>query len=307
VTADTRMKADPAEALAAYGRVAVDEPLARHTSYRIGGPADFLVTPATTRQVPGLLATCRSLGLPVTVLGNGTNTLVRDGGLTGVVVRLSACTAVTGLGVDGLVAEAGVSFPRLAREAARRGLAGLAFAIGIPGTVGGAVRMNAGAHGAELADVLECVDVATYDGDVITLTADRMGLSYRASRLPDGIVLTAVFNLTPGDPAEIKAEMDRHLDRRGQTQPILTPNAGSVFKNPPGTYAARLIEEAGCKEMAEGDAMVSPRHANFIVNQGKATARDVLALVDRVRERVRAHAGVVLEMEIKVIGREETP
>jgi UDP-N-acetylmuramate dehydrogenase len=307
VTADTRMKADPAEALAAYGRVAVDEPLARHTSYRIGGPADFLVTPATTRQVPGLLATCRDLGLPVTVLGNGTNTLVRDGGIEGVVVRLSACTAVTGLGADGLVAEAGVSFPRLAREAARRGLAGLAFAIGIPGTVGGAVRMNAGAHGAELADVLECVDVATYDGDVITLPVDRMGLSYRASRLPDGIVLTAVFNLTPGDPAEIKAEMDRHLDRRGQTQPILTPNAGSVFKNPPGTYAARLIEEAGCKEMAVGDAMVSPRHANFIVNQGKATARDVLALVDRVRERVRAHAGVVLEMEIKVIGREAAP
>jgi UDP-N-acetylmuramate dehydrogenase len=299
-------RTDAAQVLAAYGKVAADEPMSRHTSFRIGGPADYLVTPAATRSVPGLLAACRTLGLPVTVLGNGTNTLIRDGGIAGVVLRLSACNAVTPLGTDALVAEAGVPFPRLAREAARRGLQGLAFAIGIPGTVGGAVRMNAGAHGAQLADVLECVDIATLAGDVITLPASRLGLAYRTSALPEGVVLTAVFNLESGDPAEIKAEMDRHLDRRGQTQPVLVPNAGSVFKNPPGDFAARLIEAAGCKEWSEGDAQVSGRHANFIVNHGKATAADVLALAERVRERVREHAGVTLEMELKVIGREAT-
>jgi UDP-N-acetylmuramate dehydrogenase len=298
------LRADAADVLAAYGRVQPNEPMAKHTSFRIGGPADFLVTPAATRSVPGLLATCRTLGLPVTVLGNGTNTLVRDGGIAGVVVRLSACTAITPLGADALVAEAGVPFPRLAREAARRSLKGLAFAIGIPGTVGGAVRMNAGAHGAQLADVLECVDIATLAGDVVTLPAGRLGFGYRNSALPEGIVLTAVFNLEPGDPAEIKAEMDAHLDRRGQTQPILVPNAGSVFKNPPGDFAARLIEAAGCKEWRQGDAEVSARHANFIVNHGKARAADVIALMARVKARVLEHAGVALEPELKVIGRE---
>jgi UDP-N-acetylmuramate dehydrogenase len=299
------LRADAADVLSAYGKVQVNEPLARHTSFRIGGPADFLITPSVTRAVPSLLATCRTMGLPVTVLGNGTNTLVRDGGIAGVVIRLSACTAITPLGQDALVAEAGVPFPRLAREAAKRGLKGLAFAIGIPGTVGGAVRMNAGAHGGQLADVLECVDIATLAGDVITLPVGRLGLEYRSSRLPEGIVLTAVFDLEPGDPAELKAEMDAYLDRRGRTQPMLVPNAGSVFKNPPGDHAARLIEAAGCKEWRQGDAEVSARHANFIVNLGKATAADVIALMERVRARVREHAGVELEPELKVIGREK--
>jgi len=299
-----RDKADVAEALSAFGKVQVDEPLSRHTSYRIGGPADFLVTPAGARYVPGLLARCQDFALPVTVLGNGTNILVRDGGIAGVVLRLSSCTAITPLGTDGLVAEAGVSFPRLARESARRGLKGLAFAIGIPGTVGGAVRMNAGAHGGELAQVLECVDIATLAGDVLTLPADRLGLGYRASALPAGVVLSAVFSLAPGDPVALKAEMDEYLDRRGRTQPILTPNAGSVFKNPPGDFAARLIEEAGCKGLSHGDAAVSERHANFIVNQGGASAADVLAVVEQVQAKVFAYAGVELELELKVIGRE---
>jgi UDP-N-acetylmuramate dehydrogenase len=299
-----RAKEDVAEALSAFGKVQVDEPLSRHTSYRIGGPADFLVTPAGARYVPGLLARCQDFALPVTVLGNGTNVLVRDGGIAGVVVRLSACTAITPLGNDGLVAEAGVSFPRLAREAARRGLKGLSFAIGIPGTVGGAVRMNAGAHGGELAQVLECVDIATLAGDVLTLPSDRLGLGYRNSSLPAGIVLSAVFALAPGDPVVLKAEMDEYLDRRGRTQPILTPNAGSVFKNPPDDFAARLIEEAGGKGIAHGDAAVSERHANFIVNHGHARAADVLAVVADVQSKVRERFGVALELELKVIGRE---
>ncbi len=300
---NARSEADVSEALSVFGRVAVNEGLSRHTSFRIGGPADYLVAPTSTRSVPGLLACAHSLGLPVTILGNGTNTLVLDGGVEGVVVRLSSCTAITAIGEDTLVAESGVPFPRLARDAARRGLTGLEFAAGIPGTVGGAVRMNAGAHGAQIADIIECVDLVTMTGEVLTLPVDRMGLGYRSSGMPEGILLSAVFCLKEGDPAEISTITQRNLDRRGQTQPILTPNAGSFFKNPPGDYAARLIDEAGCKGWAEGDATVSDMHANFIVNMGSATAEAVLRLANRVQARVAEKFGIDLEMEVKTIGK----
>ncbi|MDH4229882.1 MAG: UDP-N-acetylmuramate dehydrogenase [Nitrospirota bacterium] len=293
-----------ADALAVFGEVKEREPMARHTSLRIGGPADYLVTPRSVRTVPGLLACARALGTPVTVVGNGTNLLVRDGGIEGVVIRLARCTAINPIGPDTLVAESGVPFPRLVRDAARRGLTGLEFAAGIPGTVGGAVRMNAGAHGGQLSDSLECVDMVTMDGDLITLPVERLGLGYRTSALPDGIVLSAVFSLRAGDEQEIRRVTEENLAYRERTQPILTPNAGSFFKNPPGDYAARLIEAAGCKEWEQGDAVVSGRHANFIVNVGKARASDVMILVERVRQRVQEHAGVTLEMEVKVIGRD---
>jgi len=195
-----------------------------------------------------------------------------------------------------------VPFPRLAREASRQGLSGLAFAAGIPGTVGGAVTMNAGAHGANLSGILECVDLATMAGDVLTLPAERLGLAYRSSSLPEGVVLNAVFQLTPGDRERILRETQRNMDRRGQTQPILTPNAGSFFKNPPGDFAARMIEEAGCKGWEEGDAEVSSLHANFIVNHGRASAQQVLILAERVQEQVAKVFGVVLEREVKKVG-----
>jgi len=299
---EKRIHDDVIDALAVFGRVQANESLARHTSLRIGGPADYLVTPASARTVPGLLSAARALGLPITVLGNGTNTLVLDGGIRGVVIRLSACARITLLGDDTLVAEGGVPFPRLAREAMRCSLSGLEFAAGIPGTVGGAVTMNAGAHGTSLGDVLECIDMATFSGDVLTLPADRLGLAYRKSSLPEGVVLTAVFSLKPGDPAQIAERTEANLDRRNLTQPILTPNAGSFFKNPPGDYAARLIEAAGCKGWEEGDAAISEKHANFLVNHGRASAAQVLALADRVREEVARRFDVTLEMEVKPIG-----
>jgi len=291
-----------AEALAIFGKVLIDEPMNRHTSFRVGGSADYLVVPTSTRQVPGLMTSARNLGLPVTVMGNGTNTLVLDGGIRGVVIRLSACSAITRLGADSLVAEGGVPFPRLAREASRLGLSGLEFAAGIPGTVGGAVRMNAGAHGADLSDILECIDLATPAGDVLTIPADRLGLAYRSSSLPAGVMLNAVFQLKMGNRERILKTTQVNMDRRGRTQPILTPNAGSFFKNPPGDHAARLIEEAGCKGWEEGDAEISTLHANFIVNHGRASARQVLALADRVREQVAKSFGVLLEMEVKTVG-----
>ena len=291
-----------AEALAVFGKVLIDEPMNRHSSFRIGGPADFVVAPASTRQIPGLLATARNLDLPVTVMGNGSNTLILDGGIRGVVIRLSACSAITRLGNDSLVAEGGVPFPRLAREAARLGLSGLEFAAGIPGTVGGAVNMNAGAHGADLAGILECIDLATPAGDVLTLPTERLGLAYRSSSLPEGIVLNAVFQLAQGNRNRIQQTTKDNMDVRGRTQPILTPNAGSFFKNPPGHHAAQLIEEAGCKGWEEGDAEVSSLHSNFIVNHGRASATQVLKLADRVREQVVKTCGVLLEMEVKTVG-----
>lgn len=304
MTAETEIDGGITETLSVFGRVRPHEPMSRHTSLRIGGPADYLVSPSSTRSVPGLLACARSLGLPVTVLGNGTNTLVLDGGIEGLVVQLSACTAITAIGDETLMAEAGAPFPRLVREAARRSLTGLEFAAGIPGTVGGAVRMNAGAHGAELADVLECIDLVTLGGDLLTLPVDRLGLSYRNSSFPSGIVLSAVFALRTGDPDRIRATTQANMDRRGHTQPVLTPNAGSFFKNPPGDYAARLIEQAGCKGWQEGDAVVSERHANFILNMGTATARQVNTLADRVRAAVEEKFGILLEREVKTLGRE---
>ena len=307
MTTMTMPSLDVAAALGVFGHVAIDEPLARHTSFRIGGPADYLVTPSSTRTVPGLLSSARSLELPVTVLGNGTNTLVLDGGIGGVVVRLSRCNAITRVGDDTLVAESGVPFPRLAREAARLGLTGLEFAAGIPGTVGGAVVMNAGAHGGALSDVLECIDMATPDGDVITLSGDQLGLDYRRSDLPEGLILKAVFRLDPGDPVEIATTTRLNLDTRGRTQPILTPNAGSFFKNPPEDYAARLIEESGCKGWECGDAAVSELHANFIVNHGHASAADVLALAQRVQDKVVATFDILLQMEVRPVGRAQHP
>jgi len=304
VSASTQ-RGNIADALAVFGEVKEHEPLARHTSLRIGGPADYLVSPRTVRTIPGLLACARSLGIPVTILGNGTNLLVRDGGVEGMVLRLARCNSITAIGPDTLVAESGVPFPRLVRDAARRSLTGLEFAAGIPGTVGGAVRMNAGAHGGELANVLECIDMVTLHGDILTLPVERLGMGYRKSSFPEGVVMSAVFSLRPGDPQEIRKVTEANLEKRDRTQPVLTPNAGSFFKNPEGDYAARLIEEAGCKEWEEGDAVVSGRHANFIVNTGKASAHDVETLANRVRDRVMQKFGIELEREVRVIGREK--
>ncbi len=285
------------------GGVRVNEPLARHVSFRIGGPADILLLP---RSLPDLAATVAWLyraGEAFVILGRGSNVLIADRGVRGIVVK-------TGRGQEGVRydgsrvrAECGVSLPHLSRRASARGLAGLEFAAGIPGSVGGAVVMNAGAHGHSIAEVVAEVRVLTPDGEQ-RWTGPDLRFQYRESRLQrePGIVLEATLALRPADPGETLERLDRWLSTRSETQPLGPPSSGCVFRNPAGDHAGRLIDEAGAKGLRVGGAVVSERHANYILNTGGATAGDVLALIALVRSRIRDRWGADLETEIKLIG-----
>lgn len=276
-------------------------PLSEHTTLGVGGPADLLAIPADLEDLRGLAGRARAAGLPLFVLG-GSNLLVQDGGLRGIVVKLARLDRIEAIDALRLEAEAGVPLPRLARWAAERGLGGLEFAVGIPGTLGGGVVMNAGTPDGEVGNFVEAVRVLTPDGALVEAARPEIGFSYRASRLPAGIVVAARLALEQGRWDEIRKRLQDHSRRRRATQPLNLPNAGSVFKNPPGDFAARLIEAAGLKGARIGDAQISERHANFIVNRGAATARDALALIARARATVERTAGVRLELELKVVG-----
>jgi len=276
-----------------------------HTSFRIGGPADFLVTVVSVSELARLLTLCRAEGVPVLVIGRGTNLLVRDGGIRGVVVRLAGEFLEVRFGDRRAVAGAAVGLGELAWECGRRGLAGLEFAEGIPGSVGGAVVMNAGAYGREMKDVVESAGVIRPGSDTPEVAAAaELGFRYRGSRLQDeGWTVTwACFRLDSDDRAAIERRMEELAARRRMKQPLDLPSAGSVFKRPPGYYAGTLIERSGCRGLRVGDAQVSELHAGFIVNLGRATARDVLTLIGLVRERVLTETGVALEPEIRIVG-----
>jgi UDP-N-acetylmuramate dehydrogenase len=247
------------------------------------------------------------LRLPYFVLGAGSNLIVRDGGIAGVVLHLKHLKQVVQVGTDTLVAGAGASYPRLSVYAQKHGLGGLAFAAGIPGTVGGAVVMNAGIPNHETAAVLKEVTVVDHSGAVTSHKTEAIHFEYRHGRLPVGVVTSATFGLTPASPEAIQSEIERLLTARRESQPLSLPNVGSVFKNPPGDFAGRLVEKVGLKGERIGDAQISPRHANFIVNLGKATARDVLALIHAIGKRVERECGVTLELEAKIVGRDTSP
>ena len=280
-----------------------DEPMAKHTSFRIGGPARRMAFPKTREQLVVLAGLLQEAGIEPLLLGNGTNLLVADEGLDTVVVNTSAqLSRVEQTGECELTADAGVSLCQLALFAWKQGLAGLAFAHGIPGTLGGGVVMNAGAYGGELKDVIADV-TALYPDGVRTLTADEMGFSYRHSVVSsgEGIVLGAKLKLEPGDPNAIKAKMDELMARRKASQPLEFPSAGSTFKRPPGHYAGPLIESCGLKGARIGGAEVSCKHAGFVVNAGGATCADVLALMEKVQKTVFDTYGVLLEPEVKIV------
>lgn len=280
-----------------------DEPMAKHTSFRIGGPARRMAFPKTREQLVVLAGLLQEAGIEPLLLGNGTNLLVADEGLDTVVINTSAqLSRVEQTGECELTADAGVSLCQLALFAWKQGLAGLAFAHGIPGTLGGGVVMNAGAYGGELKDVIADV-TALYPDGVRTLTADEMGFSYRHSAFSsgEGIVLGAKLKLEPGDPNAIKAKMDELMARRKASQPLEFPSAGSTFKRPPGHYAGPLIESCGLKGARIGGAEVSCKHAGFVVNAGGATCADVLALMEKVQKTVFDTYGVLLEPEVKII------
>ncbi len=284
------------------GRVLVHEPMAYYTSFRIGGPADLVVVPQDVADLTLALALARSAGLPVQVHGGGSNTLVRDGGIRGMVVLLSAFQELLRSG-DEVAAGVGVRVSRLLAFCSRQDLAGLEILSGVPGTVGGAVWGNAGAWGGSASDRLARVHLLTAAGEEMTLVREAIPASYRSSGLPVGSVITrAVFGLTPDEPGAVRRRISGYLVERNLRQPVEFRSAGSIFKNPPGDYAGRLVEAAGVKGTRIGGAMISAKHGNFIVNLGGARAADVLALVELARERVRTTTGILLELEIRVVG-----
>jgi UDP-N-acetylmuramate dehydrogenase len=283
------------------GRVQRNAPLGPLTWFRVGGPAEWLVRPADLDDLLLLLRDAPP-GLPVTVVGAASNVIVRDGGVRGIVLRLGGGFARIERDGDALVAGAGALDATVAEHAATAGLSGLEFLSGIPGTIGGAVAMNAGAYGTETSDVLDWADVATPSG-LLRLSAADLAFAYRRATLPKGgIVTRARLLAAPADPAAIAARMAAIRDSREATQPVRARTGGSTFKNPPGAKAWEVIDAAGCRGLTLGGAQVSEKHCNFLLNTGGATATDLEALGEAVRARVLAHSGVMLEWEIKRIG-----
>ncbi len=279
-----------------------DAPLAPRTSIRVGGPADLLVRPADAADLSALLAACRRLSVPVTALGGGANLLIGDRGIRGAVVRLPPDFGEEGGQGGRLVLSAGAPTSRLVQRAQERGLVGCEFIAGIPGTLGGAVAMNAGTRIGEMKDVVSRVEVATPEG-VRWIEARDLGFGYRTCRLPSGAVVTRVeFSLRPGDVERSRAAMEADKDYRRRTQPLNQPSWGSTFRNPPGDHAGRLIEAAGLKGRRIGGAAWSEVHANFVVNLGGATAADCLALIRLARRTVRERLGVELQLEVRLAG-----
>ena len=286
-------------------KVACEEPMSRHTSFRIGGPAKRMAFPNSAEQVVFLMRFAKECGARPLVIGKGTNLLVPDEGLDRLVVDTSEAMNRMELRAEGdvLLAEAGVSLARLADFACKQGLTGLEFAHGIPGTVGGAVCMNAGAYDGEMKQVIETVSVLFADG-VQNFSCEQMEFGYRHSLLtdrPDGVVLSATLKLTPGDPEAIRAKMRELMERRKASQPLEWPSAGSTFKRPTGYFAGTLIDQCGLKGLTVGGAQVSEKHAGFVVNKGGATFADVTELIRQVQERVWTEKGVRLEPEVKII------
>jgi UDP-N-acetylmuramate dehydrogenase len=295
--------------------VRFDEPMSRHTRFRIGGRADALVEPRGPEQLKALLAWTVKHGMPYTVIGDGTNLLVRDGGIRGVTIRLTRFALIAwrleGQGVL-LTADAGLPTRRLCALALRQGWQGLNFALGIPGCLGGAIIMNAGTAAGSLADVIETVIVMTGDGQTCEVKREELDCSYRRLQLPDklnsdpwrpAILLQAVLRLLPGDRKALRTQARHLMQTRSRRQPWRQPSAGCFFRNPsPDRPAGLLIDAAGLKGERVGDAQVSPLHANFIVNCGRASAAEVLALAARIQEAVRTRFGIQMENEVRIIG-----
>ena len=280
-----------------------EEPLHKHTSFRIGGGAEVMAFPKTVEELAQLLKTSALLDLKPAILGAGTNVLAPDEGIRGLVICLKDCLdGMEQIGENRIRVAAGVTMTRAAVFAANLGLSGMEFAHGIPGTVGGGIYMNAGAYGGELKDICESVDVMDLSGNVRTISVDEMGFSYRHSILEEepGIVVSTVFQLSPMEPEQIKAKMKELQAKRSAAQPLDLPSAGSAFKRPVGGYAAALIDEAGLKGYTVGGAAISAKHAGFAVNLGDATAADVRNLLQQVSDLVFEKSGIRLESEIRI-------
>lgn len=289
------------------GLVKRNEPMSRHTLTKMGGNADIFAAPETFEQAAQVVAIQKQFDIPFMILGNGSNLIVRDGGIRGLVMHFKHLQSIT---VDQqsltLRAQGGANIKEASRSALDYSLTGLEFACGIPGTIGGAMVMNAGAYGGEVKDVIDYVTIITPEGEIKRLYKEELELDYRKSIIGRKryIVLEAVFQLAEGDPAVIKEKMDDLTFQRESKQPLEYPSVGSVFKRPPGYFAGKLIQDSGLQGKGYGDAEVSTKHAGFIVNKGEATATDYLRTIDMVQRTVKENFGVELELEAKIVGEE---
>jgi UDP-N-acetylmuramate dehydrogenase len=288
------------------GQILLQEPMSRHTSFHIGGPADIMVIPASEKGLLDVLALARKHHVPVTVIGNGTNLLVRDKGIRGLVIKLG--NAIKNWQVNGtkITFSSSLSLAQAAHIALEAGLTGMEFAAGIPGSVGGAIYMNAGAYGGEMKNIVTAVTILDRQGQTRNIPAAEMRFGYRTSAVQgtENLILAATVQLQTGDQEKIAAQMADLAERRRSKQPLELPSAGSTFKRPAGNFAGTLIDKAGLKGFAVGDAQVSVKHAGFVVNTGHASCADVLQLISAVQERVFASAGIHLEPEVLIIGEE---
>jgi UDP-N-acetylmuramate dehydrogenase len=288
----------------AVGALYFDEPMANHTTWKIGGPADVMIIPKDARALARTVSILHSHHVPWVVIGKGSNMLVTDKGVRGAVIKLGEAFETVRFDNQLVYAGGAFGFIKLSVLAGKEGLTGLEFAGGIPGSVGGAVYMNAGAQGSDVSRILKQADIVLDNGELVTWSRDELQFRYRHSLLHErrGIVAEAVFELAYGDRKEIAAAMATYKDRRLRTQPLQLPTAGSTFRNPENNYAAKLIEEAGLKGFRVGKAEISTQHANFIINTGHATARDVLNLMETVQRIVKEKYGVELIPEVLVVG-----
>ncbi|ADU75160.1 MAG TPA: UDP-N-acetylmuramate dehydrogenase [Hungateiclostridium thermocellum] len=292
------------EKIAGQENVKLDEPMKNHTSFKVGGPADILVTPVSVSQLSQILKLCKNKSVPVFVMGNGTNLIVRDKGIRGVVVKIFDNLNQFTVKDDIITAYAGILLSRVSTIAYENGLTGLEFACGIPGTLGGAVAMNAGAYGGEMKDVVVETEYMDKDGEIRVVRDDGHQFGYRTSFIQknSGIVIKTSMKLKKGNKEEIKALMDDLTQRRQEKQPLEMPSAGSIFKRPEGYFAGKLIEDCGLRGHRIGGAEVSQKHCGFIVNTGDAKAKDILDLIEYIRNTVKMKFGVDMQTEVRIVG-----
>lgn len=292
------------EGILEEGSIKTQEMMKNHTTFRIGGPADYYVTPKNETQLAAVIALCLETKMPYYLLGNGSNLLVSDEGYRGVIIAMSQAWNYCEIQGEQVVAGAGILLSRLAKRAEEASLTGFEFAAGIPGSLGGALVMNAGAYGSEMKDVLIRAKVMNPQGEVLELSADEMELGYRTSCVPKNayVVLEGTFQLKTGEQETIQARMEELARKRKTKQPLEYPSAGSTFKRPEGYFAGKLIDDAGLRGFQVGGAQISEKHCGFVVNRGQATALDVLNLCKEVEQKVNEKFGVHIEMEIKTLG-----
>lgn len=285
------------------GQIFEEEPLSRHTTFRVGGPAELLLTPSAV-QLPNVMEVLRRHHCPVTVIGNGSNLLVGDKGIRGAVIEIGSC--MSDISVDGetITAQSGALLSKAANKAYKNALSGMEFAAGIPGSTGGAIVMNAGAYGGEMKDIVVSVEVLDQNGRALRLSGEEMDFSYRHSCVTEKeyLVLSAVFQLQKAEPEVIGRRMEELKEQRVSKQPLEYPSAGSTFKRPEGLFAGKLIMDAGLAGFTIGGAQVSAKHCGFVINRGGASAADVLAVIRHVQNTVRERFGVELEPEVKILG-----